>query len=227
MAYLVSRLELGPGRVVADVAAGTGKLTRLLVPNGARVIAVEPLAEMRSVLAETSPSVEVVAGTAEELPLDDGSVDAVTVAQAFHWFDAPAAVLELARVLRPRGALAVVFNIRDLDDPLQHELNELLRPYYVGQPSEHDQPWRADVEASPSFGAAEVRSFSWVQPHSREELAARVASISFVAALASDVRERLLERVRRVVDEGAEPFPFRYRTEVLVFPRSRDQEAER
>ena len=226
MAFLVSRLELGPARVVADVGAGTGKLARLLVPTGARVLAVEPLAEMREVLAARSPSVEVLAGSAEQLPLGDASVDAVTVAQAFHWFDAPAALLELGRVLRPGGALAVLFNIRDLGDPLQEELNGLLRPYHAGQPSEHEQPWRADVDASPLFGAGEHRSFTWVQPHSREELVERVASISFVAALEPEVRAQLLERVLGLVGERGEPFPFRYRTDVQVFPRSRDQGAE-
>jgi SAM-dependent methyltransferase len=211
--------------VVADVAAGTGKLTRDLVGSGARVIAVEPLGEMRAVLADLAPEAELVVGTAEDLPLGDASVDAVTVAQAFHWFDPAPAVRELARVLRPGGALALIWNIRDLDDLLQRELNELLRPYRGDTPSEHDQPWRVDLEASPLFGAAELRSFAWVGHYSRDELAERVASISFIAALAEEVRERLLERVRSLADRAGDPVPFRYRTDVHVFPRSRDREA--
>jgi SAM-dependent methyltransferase len=208
--------------VVADVAAGTGKLTRELVGSGAHVIAVEPLPEMRAVLAARAAPVEAVEGTAEQLPLADASVDAITVAQAFHWFDAPAAIREAGRVLRPGGALALLWNIRDLDDPVQWRLNELLAPYRGDARSEHEQPWRVDLEASPLFGAPEQRSFAWVQPYTADELAERIASVSFVAALDEEVRAELLMRVRALAT-GDGTFPFRYRTDVFVFPRSRDQ----
>ena len=82
----MDRLELRPGRVVVDVAAGTGKLTRLFVPSGARVVAVEPLAEMRAQLQQAVPGVDALEGTAEALPLGESSADAITVAAAFHWF---------------------------------------------------------------------------------------------------------------------------------------------
>jgi SAM-dependent methyltransferase len=110
VAFLVERLGLGPGRVVVDLAAGTGKLARQLVPSGARVIAVEPLAEMRALIPA---GIEVLEGTAESIPLPDASADAVTVAQAFHWFDAEAALREIGRVLRPGGLLALISNRRD------------------------------------------------------------------------------------------------------------------
>ena len=104
---------LGPGRRVLDLAAGTGKLTRLLVPAGAEVVAVEPVAAMREVLGSVLPGVEALDGTAESIPLPDASVDAVTVAQAFHWFDAPVARAEIARVLGGGGARVLVWDTRD------------------------------------------------------------------------------------------------------------------
>jgi len=222
ISFLVSRLDLRPGRVVVDLAAGTGKLTRLLVPSGARVIAVEPLEEMRELLARLVPGIEVLAGTAEELPLEDAVADAVTVAQAFHWFDAELALPELGRLLRPGGAAALVWNVRDLSDPLQSRLQELLAPHRGGTPNEHEPTWRAAAEASPLFGEVEEWSWSWEPSSTPDELAERIASISFVSRLAQDERAQLLERVRAEAAALGDRFPFRYRTDVYVLPRSPD-----
>src|SRR4051794_16495074 len=107
---LVDRLGLGAGSAVLDLAAGTGKLTRLLVPRFATVIAVEPLDGMRAVLERVVPGARALAGTAEAIPLGDASVDAVVASEAFHWFDPEPAVAEMARVLRPGGGVAALYN---------------------------------------------------------------------------------------------------------------------
>jgi SAM-dependent methyltransferase len=138
VAFLAERLGLGPGRVVVDLAAGTGKLTRQLVPSGARVVAVEPLAEMRSLIPA---GIEVLSGTAEAIPLPDASADAVTVAQAFHWFDAETALREIERVLRPDGLFALVSNRREpcaFDELLaRHRTHPPLEPPPVGEAFPH------------------------------------------------------------------------------------------
>ncbi len=100
---IVREFAIGPGSTVVDVGAGTGKFTRLLVPSGARVVGVEPVAEMREVFSRVLPDIEVMDSTAESLPFGDASVDVVTAAQTFHWVDAVPAVAEVARVLRPGG----------------------------------------------------------------------------------------------------------------------------
>ena len=102
VAWLVDNCAIRPGATVCDLAAGTGKLTRLLAPTGADLLAVEPVEGMSQHLRELLPSVPVTAGTAEAMPFADGSLDAVTVAQAFHWFDADRAFAELARGAAPR-----------------------------------------------------------------------------------------------------------------------------
>ena len=110
IALLARRAGPRPGRVAVDLAAGTGKLTRALLALGADLVAIEPVAGMREQLQRAVPGVTVLDGTAERMPLDDASVNAVFVAQAFHWFDVPAAAAEIHRVLAPGGGLGVVRN---------------------------------------------------------------------------------------------------------------------
>ena len=110
-----------------DLAAGTGKLTRLLAEGGADVVAVEPVAAMRAVLAEAMPEITVLDGTAETIPLGPASVDAVTVAQAFHWFDAEAALAEIHRVLRRGGGLGLIWNAMDSSPEWVAVLKELVQ----------------------------------------------------------------------------------------------------
>jgi len=116
----------GRGRLrVADVGAGTGKLTRTLVAAGHEVVAVDPSEGMLQALRAAVPGTPTFVGTGEQLPLPDASVDVVTVAQAWHWFDADAARLEAARVLRPGGVLGIAWHVRDETVPWVRELSEL------------------------------------------------------------------------------------------------------
>jgi SAM-dependent methyltransferase len=221
--WLADRTGLGPGRTVVDVGAGTGKLTRLLPATGARVLAVEPVAEMRAKLIQAAPSVEAIDGTAEELPLADGSADVVVVATAFHWFDHERALPEIHRVLRPEGWLVLVWNMRDLDDPVQAAVEAILRTARNDVGSYPRGSWRAALERSPLFGPAEVRGFRFAQSFTANDLADRVASTSFVASMPSAERTVLLGKVRAVADGVPEPFPFPYLTEVQLIPRSSDR----
>ena len=112
---------------VLDLAAGTGAVTRLLIGRAARVVAVEPDERMRSVLAARCPQAEVLEGRGEDIPLEDASVDAVVIASAWHWLDPDRAVPEIARVLRPGGALGVIWVARDSRVDWVAEFNGLMR----------------------------------------------------------------------------------------------------
>jgi SAM-dependent methyltransferase len=183
-----------------------------------RVIAVEPVAAMREALVAAVPSAAAVEGTAEAIPLPDASVDAVTVAQAFHWFDGERALREIRRVLVPSGKLGIVFNARDESVAWVAALGALLDEEASGAPRHKTGAWRAAFDAPDSpFEPLERATFRHEQVLDAEGLAARVASISYVAAMHEDDRQRLLAAVQRLVAEhglNAERVVLPYRTDV-------------
>ena len=141
-AWLRDRVGLAPDRIAVDLGAGTGKFIPRLASTGAALIAVEPVDAMRSELARRFPHVDARAGTADALPLDGASLDAVVCAQAFHWFATPDAVAEIARVLRPGGILALVWNVRDESLPWVRRLTGLFSDYEGDAPRFHKGDWR-------------------------------------------------------------------------------------
>ncbi|MGH9228770.1 MAG: class I SAM-dependent methyltransferase [Acidimicrobiales bacterium] len=229
VAHVVGHGAIGPGRRVVDLAAGTGKLTRLLVPTGADVVAVEPVAGMRAQLAAALPGIEVLDGTAEDLPLPDDSTDTVTVAQAFHWFDAPVALAEIRRVLRPGGHLFLLWNARDRGHDWVRAFGDLL---VDGPHLERPYEWYYDVDyaevvvGAGGFTPVEVWTHPWEQPCDPDMLVARAESVSVVGALAEDERARVLERVRDLARThpdlaGRPTFGFPYVTSVYRSQRTR------
>jgi SAM-dependent methyltransferase len=207
-------LRLEPDLDVLDLAAGTGKLTRELVASGASVIAVEPVAEMRAALPDSARALD---GTAEKIPLADASVDVVTVAQAFHWFDGDAALAEIHRVLRPGGRLALLWNRRVEDAEINVAIEELLAPYRSGTPTHSGDAWRTAFDRTSLFGPLEEHVFPSEQVLDEDGLAARICSISFIACLPELERVRVLVRARQLVSAGPVTIP--YRTQVLVCER--------
>jgi SAM-dependent methyltransferase len=183
---------------VVDVGAGTGKLTRALVALGHRVVAVEPLDEMRAELAAALPAVHALQGSAEAIPLFDGAADVVTSAQAFHWFDHDNALPEIARVLRPGGRLALVWNSRDDRDPWMERLSAI-----IGNESIEESDVVPVLDASGLFGPVETAVFSFVQTLDRDGLLDLVLSRSYLAKLPPPEREPVLDAVGALYDETA------------------------
>jgi SAM-dependent methyltransferase len=216
---LVREVGIGPQSRVLDLAAGTGKLTRLLAQLGADVVAVEPVDAMRDRLAEMIPSATALTGTAEAIPLEDASVDAVTVGQAFHWFDGDAALAEIHRVLRPGKRLGLIWNVKDESVEWVRLLSEIIEPYRGRAPRVASGAWKDAFERTELFTPLERARFAFVHDVDVETLVARVASISFIAALAPRVRDRVLAQVRELVathpqTRDRRTFPLRYRTGV-------------
>jgi len=185
---------------VVDLGAGTGKLTRTLVALGHRVTAIEPLPEMLELLPAAAPGAAAILGNAEVIPVPDAFTDVVTSAQAFHWFDHRVALPEIARVLRPGGRLALVWNTRDDREPWVARLSAIIGNEAVDE-SDVSEP----IAASGLFGPIETAEFGFEQTLDRERLVDLVLSRSYCAKLPPIEREPILEAVGTLYDEMAGP----------------------
>ena len=220
---LAAQVGLGPGCQVLDLAAGTGKFTTGLVDRGAEVTAVEPVEAMAAELRAILPEVEVHDGLAESLPGPDDEFDLVTVAQAFHWFDAPAALAEIRRVLRPGGSLAMVWNVRDETVDWVRQIGDLGEAAGGGRP--YDQhtsvDWEQVIAQAGGFGPVREDWFPNWQEVDVDIVVDRVASTSWVSALADEPRSAVLDEVRSLLVRhpavrGHERFPFPHATVVVT-----------
>jgi ubiquinone/menaquinone biosynthesis C-methylase UbiE len=203
---IAAELGIAPGGSVLDLAAGTGKLTRALLGIGLDVVAVEPQESLREVLAASVGAERVRDGLAEAIPLPDGSLAAVTVADAFHWLDHARALEEIRRVLRPGGGLAVVTTIPDWGDASwAHELGTLIVSLRPQHPHFDGPPWQDAVRAAGGWSEPREIRVTTKQPASPERIVDHVASISWFAALPEDQRADVLARVEETVRAGETP----------------------
>lgn len=197
---------------VADVGAGTGKLTRLIAETGRSVTAIDPDPEMLRILAERSPAVPTATGSAEDLPLPDASVDALTFGQAWHWVDPTRGCAEAARVLRPGGVLGLIWNIRDESVPWIAALTEIITPsaaeLFI---AEHG------VRVVAPMGPLTQESWLWVRTLTPDTLLDLVRSRSAYLVAEPDAQQRMIDGVRELLTShpdlaGRDSFAMPYRT---------------
>jgi SAM-dependent methyltransferase len=209
---VLEALPLGEDAEVLDLGAGTGKLTRVLTPRYRRVVAVEPLDGMRAILERVVPAAESRAGSAEAIPLPDASVDGVFAGQAFHWFANDQAIAEIARVLRPGGVLALIWNSPDDDRPSPlpegyqaylKELHDAGLSIFEGAP-----PWQ-DVIAHGPFGEVHEAAVPHDHVLDRAGVLDNARSVSWIASLPDDEREAVLQRLDELLSDGPFAIPNR------------------
>lgn len=182
-----------PARRVADVGAGTGtgKLSGAIARTGRTVVAVDPDPDMLAALVGRHPGIRALPGTGESIPLPDGSVDAVTFGQAWHWVDPALASPEAARVLTPGGVLGLVWNLRDDAVPWVRELSAVMRPSAAEQLKAAGGP---TVEAP--FGPCEHHQVPWVRTMSHDDVLAMASSRSYLITASDAERTRVLGQIR-------------------------------
>ncbi len=193
---------------VLDLGAGTGKLTRVLARRYARVLAVEPLDRMRAILEQVVPEAEALRGRAEQIPLPDASVDAVFAGQAFHWFANDEAVAEIARVLRPGGALCVVWNAADdsRPTPLPQGFSDYLEELRAEKAAFGDTPF-AEVIGRGPFGEVHEAAVRHDHVLDRDGLLDNARSVSWIASRPEYEKERVLARLGELLPEGRYAVP--------------------
>jgi SAM-dependent methyltransferase len=206
-----------PGRVV-DLGAGTGILTRAVLALGHDVVPVEPDEAMRAQLAESTPDIAAVAGAAEAIPLPDASADGVVAGQAYHWFDPDRAHREIARVLRPGGVFASIWNRRDESVRWVAELTAIANDG-GDRPSGFSEDTPVIVSYGPGFGPVQTAIFSHTATHTPDSLVAMMATRSYVLTAPPERRAGVLAAVRRLIAEhpdlaGRGAFELPYQTVV-------------
>lgn len=211
------------GGVVGEIGAGTGKFTAQMVAAGLTVIAVEPVAAMREALRESCPTVDSRAGTAEDLPFDDASVDVIVASQSFHWFDHQPALREISRALKPGGHLVTVWNVRDESIPWVAAWSSVVNQHEGTTPRWKDMTWRRAIDDDARFAFVEDWQVPNPWPTTRDGVAARALSTSFIASLPRDEQDKVAADIRDIVRDFAEPFDYPYRSELQAWRRVEPQ----
>ena len=196
--WMIRTVGLSDHAPVIELAAGTGKLTRLLVDASLSVVALEPSARMRTILSRAAGTAVVRAGTAERIPAPTGSCDAVLVAQAFHHFDTARAAVEILRVVRPGGALILFWTTYEEHDPVKVALDEVYARFGDRAVSARMGSWRESLASTGLFRRADEASFSHPHPIASAALARLYATSSDVASLPPVRRLRLLSAIEEV-----------------------------
>jgi SAM-dependent methyltransferase len=203
-AWLRDDLGLGEGKVAVDLGSGTGKFLPRLMATGARIIAIEPLPQMRSHLIALHPQIDAREGRAQAIPLADGAVDAVICAQCFHLFATVEALGEIRRVLKPGGAFGPVWNHRDAAVPWVASIIEVMAPYEHEIPHYESREWQKLFPAE-GFSPLRERRFANFQTGSPENVIIdRVLSVHSIAKLPREARNRVISSIREVIARSPE-----------------------
>src|SRR5471032_707686 len=223
-AWLRETLGIDPESTVIDLGAGTGKFTRLLKSLGIDVVAIEPVEAMRTEFAKNLPDVRILEGTAESIPLESGTAQALVCTQAFHWFATEPALAEIHRVLKPNGRLGLIWNVRDESVDWVAAITDIITPYEGDTPRFHSGRWR-EAFTGEYFSAPHMTCFAYQHVGSPGEVIMdRFLSVSFIAALPVAEKASVTAQLQALIDthpalRGRDTVAFPYQTQAYVCHR--------
>ena len=198
--WLQDQLKVGENSTVIDLGSGTGKFLPYLIQTQAKVIAVEPVAEMLQQLQQAYPTVECIQAFSDQLPLQNESVDAIVCAQSFHWFSNTETLTEMHRVLKPSGHLALVWNQRDIQVDWVRALADEIVPLEGDTPRYHSKKWKQVFENKKLFRFIGLDTFQLLHRGTVEQVVSkRLLSTSFIAAMPAEQQQRLKARFEQIV----------------------------
>lgn len=223
--WMRKALKLAADSHIIELGAGTGKFTKSMIAEGFAVTAVEPVAGMREILLQHYPSAKILDGTAEATNTPAASADAVVAAQAFHWFSSEATLSECARILKPRGWLVLLWNVRDNSVGWVQEFDCIIDAYAGSTPRFKNGKWKKPFTVSNLFGPLQQQSFAHVQFVTVETMVDRALSTSFIAVLPADEKENITQKIRSMFGRhagisGSKTFPLPYHTQIYCCQRS-------
>jgi len=197
--WLTDTLSITANKNAVDLGAGTGKFTKLLAQTGANIIAIEPVEAMRAQLTLSLPDVQTLPGTADAIPLDTASADAVLCAQSFHWFATEAVLQEIHRVLKPSGKLGLIWNVRDESVDWVVAITEIITPYEGSAPRFYKGDWRIPFNGR-YFTPLEQTNFTYEHVGTPQQVILdRCLSVSFIAALPDDEKTIIANKLQTLI----------------------------
>ncbi|MDQ0121215.1 SAM-dependent methyltransferase [Pseudomonas lini] len=223
-AWLRDALDIHPGASVIDLGAGTGKFTRILSSMGSDIVAIEPVDAMRAEFAKELANIKVLKGTAESIPVESGTAQALICAQAFHWFANEAALAEIYRVLKPNGRLGLIWNVRDESVDWVAAITDIITPYEGDTPRFHTGAWRLPFTGH-YFSDPELTCFRYTHTGSAKEVIIdRILSVSFIAALPPSEMAKVTAQLQNLIQthpslRGRETIEFPYQTQAYLCRR--------
>jgi ubiquinone/menaquinone biosynthesis C-methylase UbiE len=198
--WLQDRLQIGESSTVIDLGSGTGKFLPYLIQTQAKVIAVEPVAEMLQQLQQAHPTVECLQTSSDQLLVKDASINAIICAQSFHWFSNIETLKEMYRVLIPTGHLGLVWNQRDITVDWVKALADEIAPFEADTPRYHSEKWKQVFEQQQLFQFNGLQTFQLKHTGTVEQVVSkRLLSTSFIAAMPEHQQQQLKARFEQIV----------------------------
>ncbi|AOA59349.1 class I SAM-dependent methyltransferase [Acinetobacter larvae] len=226
VAWLKQHIALDRHSTVVDVGSGTGKFLPYLQQSQAKVIAVEPIAEMLQQLQQAHPDITAYQADSQHLPFADATVDLISCAQSFHWFDNIATLQEFHRILKPQGHLLLVWNQRDISVPWVQALAEQIAQYEADTPRYHSENWKKVFQQQDFFQALGSSHFAlYHEGRVQDVVSQRLLSTSFIAAMPQAQQQQLKQQFESIVQHYTQQGPedqiaFPYTTYLYHFQKT-------